>query len=182
MRKVEHFYESTVENCTQSYKKAVEVLGLQPGSRRVWVLNQDVHWENGVYLDHSESPFCWVSAPGLPLRDMECHVKVATTVEAALALNNLVLALKEVHVQNYPAALLLLGAQMLSVHYDSIYAIAKQVPVTLAFGNVSLGKTRAAEAAHSILGLSKLFRISKITDKQANRLSCLSTQGGIFAR
>lgn len=177
MRKVEQFYGSTVENCTQSYKKAVEVLGLQPGARRVWVLNRDVHWEDGAYLDQSESPFYWASAPGLPPHDMECHAKRASTVEASLALNNLVLALKDVHAQNYPAALLLLGSQMLSVHYEAIFTMAKQVPVTLAFGSVCLGKTRAAEAAHSIVGLSKSFRASKITDKQANRLSSLSTMG-----
>ena len=177
MRKVEQFYRSTTDNCTQSYKQAVDVVGLQPHARSVWVLNRNVHWEDGKYLAASASPFRWVSGPGLPPHDLECAVKVATTVEATLALRNLVQALRDVHAQNFPAALLLLGAQMLSVHYDAIFMIDKQVPATLAFGNISLGKTRAAEAAHSILGLAKTFRVNKITDKQANRLVSLSTLG-----
>lgn len=178
MRKVEQFYGCTVEDCIQNYKQAVEVVGLQPGTtRRIWVLSKDVHWENGEFIHPCDSPYCWVSASGLPPHDMGCHVEVAGIVQATSALRNLVQALEGVHMQNYPAALLLLGSQMLSVHYESIFSIAKQVPATLAFGNVSLGKTRAAEAAQSILGLSKTFRVMKITDKQANRLASLSTLG-----
>ncbi len=84
---------------------------------------------------------------------------------------------KVVHKQNFPAALLLLGSQLLAVCYDEIYEIAGQVPATIAFGKVSLGKTKAAEAAQSIFGLCSTFRVSKITDKQAAKLASQSTLG-----
>lgn len=172
MRKVEQFYGTE----TQS-KQAVEVVGLQPGNRKVWVLNRHVHLEGGTYLTPRESPYQWVPAIGLPPLSLECHAKEATMVEGAIALNDLIQALKSVHLQNFPAALMVLGAQMLSIHYESIYSIAGQVPATLAFGRVSLGKTKAAEAAQSLLGLCKNFRVSKITDKQAARLTSMSTLG-----
>lgn len=58
-----------------------------------------------------------------------------------------------------------------------MYNIAKQVPVAVAYGNVSLGKSKAVEAAQAMIGLSKDFRITKITDRQAMRISSQSTLG-----
>lgn len=167
-------------SCIQFYKKAVAVVGLQPGCS-IWVLNKNVHVKNGVYLTPEESPYYWVAGNGLPPHDMQCDAPtvdgVSQLLDGTLALSNLVWALKDVHQQNFPAALLLLGAQVMSMFYEQILAIAGQVPATLAFGKVCLGKTKAAEAAQSILGLCKGFRPSKITDKHATRLSVLSTLG-----
>ena len=183
MRKVEQFYGHTNENSSQSFKKAVEVVGLQPGgegSNRIWALNKNIFIKNGAYLNTQASPYCWVAANGFPPYDMQCTARESTVVAGSLALSNLIWALEEVHQLNFPAALLLLGAQALSTHYEQIYDIAGQVPATLAFGGVSLGKTKATEAAQSILGLSKTFRPTKITDKQATRLSSLSTLGFVI--
>lgn len=66
------------------------------------------------------------------------------------------------------------------MHYEKIFSIAGQVPATLAFGKISMGKTKAAEAAHSLLGLPKNFRVSKITDKQAARLTAQCTLGFVI--
>lgn len=183
MRKVEQFYDRTDHSCIQWYKKAAAVVGQQPGSK-IWVLNKNVHVKDGVYLTPEESPYCWVVGNGLPPLDMQCDVKPPTVrgwlVDGTVALSNLVWALKNVHQQNFPAALLLLGAQVMSMFYEQILAIAGQVPATLAFGKVCLGKTKAAEAAQSILGLCKGFRPSKITDTHAARLSVLSTMGFVL--
>lgn len=46
--------------------------------------------------------------------------------------------------------------------------------MALGFGNISLGKSKAAQA---MLGLSKEFRITKVTDKQAMRIATQSTLG-----
>lgn len=131
MRKVEQFYGCSNYGCTQSFKTAVEVVGLQPGSR-VWVFRKGVHVKDGEYLTEEESPYCWVSAGGLPPFDMECHVScpmegVSTIASGALALDDLVRALQIVHLQNFPAALLLLGAQIMSIFYEQIFTIAGQV-------------------------------------------------------
>jgi hypothetical protein len=184
MRKVEQFYNCTDHTSTQWYKKAVAVVGLQPGSD-IWVLNKNTHiMMNGVPLSQELSPYCWVAASGLPPLDMQCLVPAAVeglgVTHATLALSNLIWALKDVHQHNFPAALLLLGSQIMSMFYEQILAIADQVPATLAFGKVCLGKSKAAEAAQSIMGLCKGFRPSKITDKQATRLSVLSTLGFVI--
>lgn len=62
-------------------------------------------------------------------------------------------------------------------HYEAVCKIAKQVPVALGYGNISLGKSRAAQAAQAILGLSEQFKITKVTDKQAMRIAEQSTLG-----
>ncbi len=79
MKKVEQFYAQTEEDDVQCYKHAVGVVGLQPGPRRVWVLNRDVHFENGKFLTPEQSPYSWVKASGLPPRDMECCVPTSAT-------------------------------------------------------------------------------------------------------
>jgi hypothetical protein len=58
-----------------------------------------------------------------------------------------------------------------------VYEIAKQVPVAVGYGSISLGKSRAVQAAQAMLGLSRKFRITKITDKQALRIAEQSTLG-----
>ncbi len=55
----------------------------------------------------------------------------------------------------------MLGAQVMCTHYEAIFDIAGQVPVILAYGNVNLGKSKAAEAAQAMLGLSSEFTLKK---------------------
>ena len=55
--------------------------------------------------------------------------------------------------RNFPAALLMVGAEHLSVHYEAIYAQGGKVPAAIAHGNVSLGKSMSTEAALSLLGV-----------------------------
>lgn len=50
----------------------------------------------------------------------------------------------------------------------------------LAYGKVSLGKTKAAEAAQAIFGLPKSFRPTRITDKQAAKLASFNNLGFII--
>lgn len=177
MRKVEQFYGTEAPS-----KQAVQVVGLQPGNQSVWVLNTQIHIKNGQCLTPEESPYKWVEAAGLPPVTLQCNIPQATTgsVEGALALSELIKSLEVVHQQNFAATLMVLGGQLLCTHYQKIYSICGQVPVTLIYGEVSLGKTRAAEAAHSLLGINKKFKVNKITDKQASRLAALSTLGLII--
>ena len=74
----------------------------------------------------------------------------------------------------------MLGAQMMCMNYEKILKIAKQVPATIAYGEVGLGKSQAAYAAQSLLGLSKKFRVTKITDKQTARLASRSSLGFVI--
>ena len=81
----------------------------------------------GIFDSRRRSIYCWVFSKWTP--DMECHVAspVGSTVSGALALNDLIMALKDVHQQNFPASLLLLGAQVMSMYYEQIFTIAGQV-------------------------------------------------------
>lgn len=174
MRKVEEFYEcSTAET---DYKIAVEVVGRQ--SNDMWIMSKETHLSaDGIAIAIKDSPYCWVTAPGLPPLDHQCNVKPGTTIEAILAIKELVAASKHVYRQNFPAALLMMGAQMMCMHYEHIHELAGQVPVSLAFGPVSLGKSLAATAAQSIIGLSGKYRMAKISDRQALRIASKSTLG-----
>lgn len=174
MRRLEEFYQSSTDS---DVKMAVQVVGRQ--SDNIWVMSKEAHFDaDGGAIMAKDSPYCWVSAPGLPPLDHQCRIEPGgSTVQATLALNELVAALHAVHRENFPAALLMIGAQMLCMHYEHIYELAGQVPASLAFGHVSLGKSCAASAAQSIIGLSSKYRIAKISDRQASKVASLSTLG-----
>ena len=88
-------------------------------------------------------------------------------------------ALKQVHRHNFPAALMTLGSQVLCTNYEAVMECeyGDQVPVTILFGEVGLGKSKAAEAAQSMLGLPSVYRPSKITDVSATKFATQTTLG-----
>lgn len=111
-----------------------------------------------------------------PTNDM---VSVATSsAMCSQSLLDLVQALARVYQQNHSAALVMLGGQVLCTHYESVMEMASQVPAVVAFGGIAMGKTKAAEAALSLLDLPpNRYKISKITDTQAIRLASQTTLG-----
>ena len=56
------------------------------------------------------------------------------------ALQCLVKSLKAVYGENFPATLLTLGAQVMSVHYETLNNKGYNAPATILFGDVSQGK------------------------------------------
>ena len=146
MRKVEEFY-SDEENAHLS-KQVASVMGLQPygdspDAHKIWVLNGDVHIdEDGQFIPPSNSPFIWLSAytselPDAPSHDMASLSKPSPLHEAHEVLFDLVAFLQEVHQENFAAALLMLGGQILCCHFQCIFKAAGQVPVVIGFGGVS---------------------------------------------
>lgn len=127
MRKVEEFYIATDRHSNTCYKQAVEVVGVQQGSN-VWVLSKDIHVEDGVFLTPEQTPYCWITANGLPPYDMQCQIPHANDISSGgVALREIISSIREVHRQNLPAALLLMGGQFLCAYYNTIYEIAGQV-------------------------------------------------------
>ena len=61
----------------------------------------------------------------------------------------------------------MLGAESLAMHYSVLQDNGVQVPAELAIGNVSLGKTKSAEAALSLVGMDGVSKVKSITDSQA---------------
>ena len=184
MRKVEEFYSDN-EN-EHSSKEVATVMGLQPESD-IWVLNDNVHInEDGQLIPRHSSPYIWLAGytlegGGIPTRDMESSAS-ARDLEGSSSdsLANLTIALEEVHQHNLAPTLYLLGAQILCCQYESIFSKAGQVPATIAFGSISLGKSTGAEAAQSLLGLPKLYRPAKITDAQGVKLASNTTMGYVI--
>ena len=54
------------------------------------------------------------------------------------------------------------------------------MPAALAIGNVSLGKTKSAEAALSLVGMNGVSKVKSITDSQALKYSAMTTLGMII--
>ena len=83
---------------------------------------------------------------------------------------------------NFSASLFLLGSQVLCTHYGGIMdcPVGGQVPATIAFGEVGLGKPQCAEATQSMMGLTSQYRPSKITDAQATKFATQTTLGFVI--
>ena len=82
--------------------------------------------------------------------------------------------------RNFPACLLVLGAEVLCVHYESVISVASQVPVAIVFGDVGQGKSRATRAALSLLGVQVANYFQEITDHRAHKLTSITTLGAVI--
>lgn len=76
--------------------------------------------------------------------------------------------------------LLMLGAELLALHYEAIYSQGGKVPAAIARGNVSLGKSMSTEAALSLLGVQGKNKVKSITDTQAMKSVSKTTLGFII--
>jgi len=72
--------------------------------------------------------------------------------------------LKAKNEDNYPAAIITLGAQIMSVHYESLFEAGYNVPATLLHGEISHGKSLATKAALSTLGIQDTHFRTGISD------------------
>ena len=192
MRKLEEFYrlKADSDNPDQLVKKAVTVVGLQNISdvRKVWVFNGKVHiGDDGQLIPPRESPYIWLTdyvpehilhQHGFP-SDSEAS-SVSPHKMSRKALRDLIDALEKVFGRNFPAALLMLGAELLALHYEAVYAQGGKVPAAIAHGNVSLGKSMSTEAALSLLGVQGKNKVKSITDTQAMKSVSKTTLGFII--
>ena len=190
MRKLEEFYalKSESEFPESLVKQVATVVGLQPHhTLKLWVFNGQVHMQSdGTLINPSDSEFIWL-ADYLPDATLAKHnlptSKDASCVTQEMSrdgLVSLITALKDVYQENLPAALLMLGAESLAMHYSVLQDNGVQVPAALAIGNVSLGKTKSAEAALSLVGMDGVSKVKSITDSQVLKYSAMTTLGMII--
>ncbi len=195
MRKLEEFYglkldaEDDANNLQYMYtKKAVTAVGLQAGERKIWVLNGKVHLdEDGHPINPQQSPYVWL-ADFVPSATLNSHSfpdnTTCSTVQphkrSRRGVRKLIDALQEVYGTNFHAALLLLGAGVLALHYESIYDQGGKVPAAIACGDVSLGKSSATEAALSLLGVHETNKVKSATDIQVLKSATKTTLGFII--
>ena len=187
MKKLEEFYQLKIDsdNPEAFNKHIATVVGLQPHpTRKVWVFNGSVHMDSdGTLIDPKDSPYIWLADL---VHDTVLHKnrlpssKDASSVTRSMSSQGLLKmtkALEQVYCENLPAALLMLGAQLLCMHYCGLQSIGVQVPAAIAIGNVSLGKTKSAEAALSLVGMHSVSKVKSITDSQAVKYGSLTTLG-----
>ncbi len=193
MRKLEEFYRLKLDSDDpESYvKKAATVVGLQRhtrGEKRVWVLNGRVHIDDdGQLIEPSQSPYAWLAdyvpsanlcSHGLP--DNSTAAIVSPHKLSRRGLRKLIDALQQVYGRNFHAALLVIGAGVLALHYESIYDQGGKVPAAIACGDVSLGKSGASDAALSLLGVQETNKVKSTTDTQALKSATKTTLGLII--
>ena len=115
-------------------KDAVAVTGLQSYSSlvKVWVLNDSTHIdENGQYISPSSSPYIWLGKYLHPSEKTPCNISMRYASKAVpkrrtRAINKLVECLRISSGDNFPVCLLL-GAELLCLHYEALIEVARQV-------------------------------------------------------
>ena len=131
MRKLEQYKEQSSAHS----KEAVVVTGLQSYTAytKIWVLNERTHVDGGgKYIHPSQSPYIWLAkylpqsekTPfNIPLR----YASSAVPKKRTTAVKRLVDCLRISSGDNFPVCLLLLGAEVLCVHYEALIDVAHQV-------------------------------------------------------
>ena len=92
----------------------------------------------------------------------------------------LIRALHSCYTHNFPASLLVLGAEVLCLHYELLIQLTNQVPVTIVFGDVGQGKSRATRAALSLLGVHHSNYFHELTDSRILKITSNTTLGVVI--
>ena len=123
----------------------------------------------------------WLGDFAIKCKGLSSYSTIAAKVNGSLsrksALRKLVKQLKVTHEDNYPAAIITLGAQVMAVHYESLFEAGYNVPATLLHGQISHGKSLATKAALSMLGVQDIHFLTKISDSKILQMTSATTLG-----
>jgi len=166
------------------FKMAAKYLGLQSvnDDYKIWVLNKSLQvGQDREELQISTSPYAWLGDFSVKCKGLSSYSIVAAKVSGSLsrkiALRKLVKQLKVTYENNYPAAIITLGAQIMSVHYESLFEAGFNVPATLLHGEISHGKSIATKAALSMLGIQDTHFLTGISDSKVLQVTSATTLG-----
>ena len=200
MFKTDTFLQSLPEGALTKVL-AAQVTGLQQPpdwispelqAKKVWVLNAEVQLdEDGIAIQPSASPYVWLgdicsTRPDLWQADPTTgqHMianprKKSTAVLPinASAFTALISVLDKYYTSNFPAVLLLLGGDVLTVHYEAQMTEYGSVPATLAYGEVQCGKLKATEAALSTMGMRSTNFFGEVSDSRTFEFTSQTTLG-----
>lgn len=177
MKKYELFYDS---DNPPTRKIAVKGTGLQE-THKIWVLNADVQYDDdGDLLDVDSSPYIWLGRFAETLQMPSLQASSALPRKKIKAGQKLIQSLEDCYLHNFPACLLLLGAEVLCLHYETLMETVGQVPVTVVFGHVGQGKSKATRAALSLLGVERCNYFQELTDHRALKLTSTTTLGVVI--
>ena len=179
MKKMELYKSIT----NRELRLAVTTIGLQDGTPKIWVLNSSVQYNaDGDLINPDESRYIWLGdflhTGKNPYVALNKYASCALPKKRKRAIRKLLKSLKECYIQNFPCCLLLLGAGILCLHYDTVMRLAQQVPAAIAFGDVSLGKSCATTIPLALLGVHNTIVLKQISNTKA-ALRTSSTSLGI---
>ena len=171
-------------------KLAVKVIGLQKVNagdydlddfeeRKVWVLNAMIHIDSsGNLINPRTSPFIWLGMFKQCSSTCYRYASNISTIGAGVQeLTTVIEALHSAYLNNFPPALLCLGAKVISVHYEAILLITKGVPIAILYGTSACGKSTAMETAQSLLGIQDSHLISRCPDIKFLQMTTQTTLG-----
>lgn len=169
---------------------AARYLGLQSSEdeSKVWVLNHTFQFNDcGRVIDLSKSQYVWLSdfvatPKCFGIVDNSLAAKIEEPLSKKKVLRKLINCLKETYEENFPAALLTLGAQLMCTHYEALNEIASDgcVPATILHGDVSHGKSLATKAGLSMLGIQNSHFLSSCTNNRIVQVTSSSTLGVVI--
>lgn len=137
-------------------------------------------------MDPQTSPFFWLGSLHKPKRNCDTIANYKLTSLAyptgslILPLRNLILAIQKCYINNFPSALMVLGAQVLNVHYEKILPLSRGIPIGMLFGDVQTGKTKILEAALSLLGTQNTHMLKKCSDNNFLKMCSQTTLGVVL--
>ena len=143
--------------------------------------------KSGRVTDLNESPYVWLSdlitAPkGFRIVDNNLAAKIEEHLSKKKALRKLITCLQATYEENFPAAILMLGAQVICTHYEALNEIASDgcVPATILHGDISHGKSLATKAGLSMLGIQNSHFLSSASNNRIIQVTSSTTLGVVL--
>lgn len=136
----------------------------------------------GNFVCPGSSPFCWLGSIHRLKRNSETVANYrlssqAYTQSAPENLKKLILTIQTCYINNFPSALLVLGAHVLNIHYEQVLSISKGIAIGMLFGDIQTGKTKILEAALSLTGTRGTHMLKKCSDSSFFHMCAQTTLG-----
>ena len=159
-----------------------EEIGASDEDSAVWVVNFSLHVRaDGQVIHPRTSPYIWLGDFHKVRSENIAPYNMASKADEeqdVYVLKPLIKAVRTAYVNNFPSALLTLGAQVLNVHYERILQLERGVPIALLYGDVGCGKSRIIETALSLLGTADSFHsVKSCSDGQFVKICSRTTLG-----
>ncbi len=132
------------------------------------------------------SPFIWLGSLRRTKGGTEniANYKLASVgspnPDCGRSLCDVISAAEQAYLNNFPFAILVLGSQVLNVHYEKVLQIAGSVPIALLHGDVQCGKSTIQETALVLMGTSHSHMLKSCTDLQLMKVCSQTTLGVVI--
>ncbi|XP_068722173.1 uncharacterized protein [Montipora capricornis] len=149
----QHVIKKYMDSSNKKEFHCVKVLGRQPNSE-VWVINRKVQIDaDGLIIPPNDRAY--VFSPRLENKVLVDPPMIKTPLSTD-GMQQLVKAMREFLGENFMSGIMLIGALVLSLHYEMLIDYFDCTPMAIAVGEPQSGKTTALNSVLSLIG-SKIF-------------------------